>query len=392
MDLYTLNENFLAKDMIDQFTSAIWTERYSLAGDVQLVVPATPKNITVLSPGIFLSLRGSKEVMQIQTQSIEDNLMTVTGETLVKFLNERFAWFKNPESTDAGERIKDYVDDTKKPGQFISEIVNKTAISPTSFGGAYAPADLNWPLEVLPALTLGAIDTSGTAKRLTMPVGPVYDGISRLATDEGVGISLYLNSADTLTGYTLKFKTYQGKDRTSTQTTYPLIRLVPELDSISDVKELHSIASYKNVAYVYYQGIITEHLAEPTLPSPEGFARRSLVVNPEGDPAGHQVTLPGQWGRPYTVTVVDAGDIAAFRAQIAKDALANNNYIRAIDGEVSRTNEYVFGTDYDLGDIIELEGLTGTIQKARVTEYIRAHDSTGERAYPTLSVLEPSAA
>jgi hypothetical protein len=387
MDLYTLNENFLAKDMIDQFVSAIWTERYSVAGDVQLVVPATSRNITALTPGTFLSLRGSQEVMHLQTQSIEDNLMTVTGETLVKFLNERFAWFKNPETTDADERIKDRVDDTKKPGQFISDVVDKTVIHPTSFGGAYAPADLNWPLEVIPALTLGDIDASGEVKRLTMPIGPVYDGISRLATDEGVGISLYLASANPLTGYSLKFKTYQGKDLTSTQTTYPLVRLVPELDAISNIKELHSISNYKNVAYVYYQGKITEYLAEPTLPSPEGFARRVLIVDPEGNPAGHQETRIGQWGRPYTVTVVDSADIDAFLEQTAKDALANNNYIRAIDGEVSRDTEFVFGKDYALGDIIELEGLTGTIQKARVTEYIRTHDNTGERAYPTLAVI-----
>jgi hypothetical protein len=387
MDLYTLNENFLAKDMIDQFVSAIWTERYSVAGDVQLVVPATERSITILAPGTFLSLRGSKEIMHIQTQSIENELMTVTGETLPKFLDERFVWSTNPESSDVDERIKDYIDDTKKPGQFISDVVYKMVINPATFTGSYAPANLNWPLEIIPALTLGDIDASGTVKRLSVPIGPVYEGISRVATDEGVGISLYLHSADALLGYSLKFKTYQGKDRTSVQSTYPLVRLVPELDSISNLKELHSIATYKNVAYVYYQGIITEHLAEPTLPSPEGFARRSLVVDPEGNPAGHQETMIGQWGRPYTVTVVDSGDIAAFRAQIAKDALANNNYIRSIDGEVSRATEYVFGTHYGLGDVIELQGLTGTIQKARVTEYIRAHDSTGERAYPTLSVI-----
>jgi hypothetical protein len=96
VDLYTLTDTFLAKDPVDQFVSAIWNERYSAAGDVQLVVAATGENLKLLADGTFLALRGSKEVMQIQTQSIEKGLMTVVGTSLTEFLNQRVAWFKNP--------------------------------------------------------------------------------------------------------------------------------------------------------------------------------------------------------------------------------------------------------------------------------------------------------
>jgi hypothetical protein len=74
VDLYTLSDTFLAKDPVDQFVSAIWNERYSAAADVQLVVAATGENLSLLADGTFLGLRGSKEVMQIQTQSIEKGL------------------------------------------------------------------------------------------------------------------------------------------------------------------------------------------------------------------------------------------------------------------------------------------------------------------------------
>ena len=70
----------------------------------------------------------------------------------------------------------------------------------------------------------------------------------------------------------------------------------------------------------------------------------------------------------------------------ARDALANNNFVKVIDGEIIPQNEYVFGTDYGLGDLIELEDPHGTIQKARITEYIRSSDSNGFRSYPTVSV------
>ena len=383
MDLYTLSPTFLADQVVDEYASAIWTERYSAAGDTQLVVPATQKNIDLLAEGTFLALRGSKEVMQLQTQSIDKGMMTVVGTSLVGFLNERQSWFSNPGTTGPSDRISDYTRDTLTPGNFIAYVVERMVIDPLSFTGDWADANLDWGHEVIPGLELGAVDDTGPDKRLTVTVGPLYDAIAQVAMKEGVGISLYLDSADPVTGYVLKFTTYRGQDRTSAQSTNPVIRLSPELNSISDLKEVRSIANFKNVAYVYYQGEVTEHLLEPSEPEPEGFDRRVLVTNAEGEPVGRKVT--GSSG--YSYTVVGSGEIAAFREQNARDELANHNYIRALDGQTSPHNDYKYGVDYGLGDVIELEGTTGLISNARVTEYIRSDDQQGEREYPTISVI-----
>lgn len=386
MDLYTLTDTFLAKDQVDEFVSAIWTERYTAAGDFQLVVPATESNIEILKEGTYLALRGSDEVMSIETQQIENKLLTCTGMTLVEALNRRFLWAHNPESSATDERIRDYVDLTKKPGEFISDLVTKWAISPSTFPAGYTAANLDWANEDIEFLTLGAVDTSGTVQRLTATVGPLYDAIAALADQYKVGISLYLDSADPVTGFSLKFKTYQGVDRTS-DGVVDLVRLVPGLDDISDIKEIRSNAMFKNVVYVYYQGVITKHLLEPLEPEPEGLDRRVLIVDAEGAPtATGKYQTDWRWGN-YGQVYVSPADITAFREQNAKDAFANHNYIRAIDGQTSPITDYKFGEHYGLGDVIELEGLTGAISKARVTEYIRSQDKTGERSYPTISVV-----
>lgn len=393
MDLYTLSDTFLAKDPIDEFVSAIWTERYSVKGDCQIVAQATTEMIDKLKEGTYLSLRGSKEVMLLESQSIEKGLLTVIGGTLPGFLDQRAGWFKNPDynGTDVIEKIVDYTEELATVGQFIANVVDKMVINPVTLVAPFDTANLTWALDAIEHLSLGPVDTSGTPKRLTLPVGPLYKSISDLATKEGVGISLYLDSADPDSGYSLKFTTYRGIDH-STGGAGELVRLVPDMDSIQDLKELRSIATYKNVAYVYYQGTITKYLAEPLLPEPEGFARRVMVVTPEGNPTGHSETTPwhGGYGG-FTSIVVGPADIAAFLEQNAKDALANNNYIRAIDGQSSPTSDYKYGVHYGLGDVIELEGLTGTISKARITEYIRSQDQTGEREYPTISVITPDA-
>jgi hypothetical protein len=387
VDLYTLTDTFLPADEIDEFVSAIWTERYSSAGDVQIVLPALPKNIEMLQEGKFLALRGTKEIMQLETQSIENGLLTVVGTTLITFLNERYVWAKNPVD-DPEARIVDYTDETKTPGQFISDVVTKMVITPVAFTGAWADSNLDWANDAIPHLTLGAVDASGVAKRLTAPIGPLYDSIQEIADKEGVGISMYLDSADEILGYSIKFKTYQGLDRTSGQDVNELVKLSPDLDSLSDLKEVRSISGYKNVAYVYYKGKIYTYYADPDTPVPEGFARRVLITDPDAEPPGHKETHKQfTGGGTYTTVVVSPEDVAAFLEQNARDALANHNYIQAVDGQTSPIDQYQYGVDYGLGDVIELEGLTGTLSKARVTEHIRSQDQTGEKSYPTISVI-----
>lgn len=391
MDLFTLTENFLADEMVDNYNSAIWTERYSKAGDFQIVAPATEEVVAMLAPGKFLGLRGSQEVMIIETQQIEDKLVTVIGQSLVTFLNQRFLWVKNPASSDPDQRVADLTDTTRTPGEFISNLVYITVIDTTAFTGiGWVDANLEWADEEIQYLTLGAVDASGPDVRLTAALGPLYDAVTYVAEAEDVGISLYLHSADPITGYSLKFKTYRGLDRTSDQSTNSMVRLTPNMDTLNDVKEIRSIAEFKNVVYVYYEGEISVHYAEGITTPPLGFDRRVLITDAEGAPVGHKVTAPGSWtqGGGYSYTIVDEADKAAFRAQNARDALANHNYIRAIDGETSPISDFKYGTDYGLGDVIELEGFGGSLSKARVTEYIRAQDNVGEREYPTITVVD----
>ena len=50
-------------------------------------------------------------------------------------------------------------------------------------------------------------------------------------------------------------------------------------------------------------------------------------------------------------------------------------------------NQFQYGIHYNLGDVIEVEGNTGVVQSARITEYIRSQDAAGEKAYPTVSMI-----
>lgn len=393
-----MNENFIADQVVDEFQSAIWTERYSSAGELQIILPASAYYLETLKEGTYLGLVGTNEVMEVQTASTDDGMLTVVGKSLLNFLGNRIHW---PRTTDEAQPVGDYTPaDDIQLGTLLADRVNKMVIDPEPFTGAvgtpWPTMNLEWDLDTIEFLQLGTVDTTGVAKRWTVPVGPLYSVIQPLAEQDALGMRLYLESADPDVGYVLRFATYRGVDHSSTNPDPDaLIRLTPNLDNLTGVKEIKSIDGYKNVVYVVYQNEISVHYEDPDN-IPVGLKRRVMVRDAEGEPIG-TTQVPdflsgsgGYYGGVYSRTVVGPTDIVKFRDQNAKDALANNNYIKAVDGQVSQINNYQFGTDYGMGDILELEGLTGTLQKARVTEYIRAQDATGEREYPTLSVITPA--
>lgn len=378
MELYTLTSRFLPKDRINEFTSAIWTERYFSAGDVQLVVPATPEMIQMLKPGTFLWLRGTMEIMQLESHSIEDGLLTVTGNSALKFLNERQAWFTNPEydGTDTNvAMMAPYTSDTQTAGQLISNTVYNQVVISAPWAAPFDPINLQWVADHFPGLELGPVDDNGTPERFTIPLGPLYDGIQKLAQDEGVGLKLYLYAAGYNSGFIFRFATYRGKDRTSDQSVHQVVRLTPKMDALNDVQEIRSIAKYKNVFYVNYKNLITTHYI-PGLDIPTGFDRRTMLVD-----------APDIFFNPLLPDFFEK--VAGFRAQVARNTMANYLYIQAVDGKVSSKIPYDYGVDYGLGDVIELQGYTEVFSKARVVEYIRSQDQYGEQEYPTLAVLDP---
>lgn len=370
MDLFTLDRTFQRDKVIDEYMSLIWTERFTEKGDMELVLPSTPERRTALAEGTFVGILDSDVPMLIETQSIEEGLLTCKGNTLDTFFNEREIWI----STDPDVSTWDL---RGTPGGILEYIVQHQLIAGTFVNdeGLLIGGDLN----AIPYLVIGDIDTSGDPVSVKIPIGPVYDGMLPIAQTYHLGLKVYLSRSDAF-GYELTFTAYKGLDRTSDQLENNLVQFSSQLDSLTNVKELHSLADFKTVAYVF-----PPDWSSSTSPAVEyapgvdtaavGFDRRILVTRAtdisadQVDPAVPGVTL------------------ASLMTQMAKDALANNNFTKIIDGEVVPQSQYKYGTDYMLGDIIELKGQDEVIQHAQITEFIRSKDATGERSYPTVSVV-----
>jgi hypothetical protein len=377
MEPFTLTRGFLKQDIIDGFLSAIWTERYYGDSEVEMVVPATKDMIQKLQVGTFLGLDGSDEIMILESANIENGELKVKGIALLPWLNNRFI------RTTAAHQDKYWNISGGPPGWVLWAIIYYMCVQ----GSPYLDGTINIGVSnpqalVIPGLGLRAYDSSGNPITVGVPFGPVYDAMREIATTYEVGMQITLESA-TDSSYSLGFRSYRGLDRTSGQNVNGIVRFSPQMDSFTNIKELQSIAALKTLVYSFAPGLNPAE-GEPDLrttpgvsslsgPQYSGFDLRALLVFAED------------------VTTDQVGGSSAVLLDIlnsrSRDALNNHQFVKAVDGEIVPLNQFKYGVHYNLGDVIEVQGNSEIVSSSRVTEYIRAQDKAGERAYPTVAML-----
>jgi sulfur carrier protein ThiS len=367
-----MDRNFRKEDIIDGFSSCIWTERYYGDSEVELVVPATAQMIRLLPEGVFLGLNDSNRVMIVETVSIEDGKLKASGISLLPWMDNRFirasALHEDRYWYIAGWPV----------GRVLWHILYSMCVAGSPFLNGSINTGIPSPERfVIPGLGLDDYDTSGPNVSVGVPYGPVYKAMREIAVTYEIGMQISLTLVSD-TSYSLGFRSYKGLDRTTDQTENPVVRFSPQMESFTDIKELRSIAALKTQVYSFAPGNPDGLATVPggsSLPGTEytGFDLRALMTFEE------DITTDMISG-----SATNLVNILNSRAQ---DALITNRYIVAVDGEIVPESQFKYGVHYSLGDVIEVQGNSGAVQAARVTEYIRAQDEAGERAYPTVTMI-----
>lgn len=375
MDVYTLNKNFQQDNVIDAFETLVWTERFSKMGEVVLEVPDTPANRLAIPEGKFLSIPASQEVMIAETRSAENGILKIEGSSLVSIFQSRL--IKKSWDNKYG-----FTSFSGTPGVIANLFVQNFAVpgypgSLIDFGG-FATA------ETIPNLSVASADTTDLTS-IVYPAkhGQLYDSLKEFCESYNLGFRILLTSVTAPSSYTLQFVARAGRDLTSTQSTYPSVKFSSAMDSLMDPKELRSIKGYKNNAYAFAPNVLSTSAiygvayARPSDVSLTGFDKRTLLVLADDI-------------QPADVDITTSGGIQALKdllTQKARNELANNNYVKMVDGEVVPQSMFKYGIDYMLGDIVELVVADGDSSAARISEYIYTQDQDGFKAYPTLSVI-----
>lgn len=372
MEPYTLDRNFKKCNIIDGFTSVIWTERYYGDSEVQMVVPPSNDMIQKLREGTFLGLAGSDEIMMIETVEPEEDKLKVNGISLLPWLDNRFI------RTSAAHEDRYWYISGMPAGEVLWTIVYNMCVEGSPYLDGTIPIGVvNPELLAIPGLGLNNYDSSGGDISVGVPYGPVYKALKEIATTYEVGMQITLDEV-TDTSYSLGFRSYKGLDRSSNQSDNSVVRFSPEMDSFTNIKELRSIAALKTLVYAFAPS------------NPDGLATTPGVSSLSGpEYAGFDLRALLVFADDITTDMVggSSANLVNVLNSRADDALTNNHFVQAVDGEIVPDNQFKYGQHYNLGDIIEVEGNSGAVQTARITEYIRAQDESGEKAYPTVTMI-----
>lgn len=359
MELYTLDSLFRRNQVVDDFESLIWTERFSSMGDFEMHIRSTPGTRQLLQTDTRVAVNTSMRVGTIET--VEDgtdadgkSILTVTGRSLESILTDRVAKDTMGSLTTDPKWVI-----TGLPAAIARRIFNETCVT-----SLLAPGD------AIPFYTPGNIMPTDTnpepTQSVTIEIEPssVYDAIKQICDLYDLGFRLIRN----FDASQLYFNIYAGSNRTTQQSVLPPVVFSPSLDNLQNTTSLRSSAANKTVAYVFSPVGSTVVYAEGIDPEVEGFERRVLMVKADD------------------ITDPVPANATALMVQRGKDELSKNKSFAAFDGELSKNSNYKYGIDYNLGDMVEQRSIDNAVSLMRVTEQIFVSDGEGERAYPTLQV------
>jgi hypothetical protein len=360
MEIQTLDSSFQADQLVENYETAIWTERYAVAGDFQLTFNNIPAGLAQLPEGSFVTLRESTVPMRVETHKIEKKknavpVLTVTGRSCeacwlelrqsVKDLpaaTGRPAWTMgaNKESDAAYKAMRVVLGDAarSKDGVELLPIISP-AVDPLD---AIPQANLVLPVDF----------ETGTTNTYEIKAQNLYTTVLELIAANNHGIKAVRHRDGSPW---IDIEIYNGANLTDE------IVFDARFDQIDDATYLLSKQGSTNVAYVYGSGG-SQKVLKTQAPEPSGLDRRVLLVD-------------------------DGGATAETRTNRGLVELYKYNATALFDGQVAEQVAIDYNKKYFLGDILKLTGQYGLSQDVRVTEFIRSSDNSGTKAYPTFEAV-----
>lgn len=361
MDLITLNENNQESKLIENYDSLVWTERFNTVGDFVLTTGNVDWFMANLPEGKRLSLRESNHVMVVETHKIErpknqGAKLTITGRSFESILDRRASvrdlagskWLvsvKKPSDTAYYAMTQVCVNGILSQGdRFPSSMVVFPTPSDYLAGNSFDIV-MEIPAGNLLETVLQLLQMEAPANNAVIPnrVAVLPHGIRAVRPNSS--------------GTAIAIEIYLGVDRSES------VYFDATRSLLDDGTYLFSKVGSANIAYLSGQGVSGYLTAGGT--EQVGLERR--VIWRKSNDANTAELLGNEGSMELSQKPVTA----------------------LFDGSINQdVSPYIYGRDYNLGDVVRLVGDYGMETKARVTEFIRSVDATGRKAYPTLSAIQ----
>lgn len=350
--------------------SATWIERYVQPGEFTIKAPVSSNLRTKLPVGSLISHVNTLEVMMVESHEIDDNVkdkepeIEIKGTSLDSYLKHR----------NVGDDIETYVAGGHR--LYVSTEPYLLAFD-TSWEqarvliAAHINSVFNIPNDdvsgFVPISNQQHIGSSTTEERL-IKLGNLHQAVLDLLAIDDFGIKVVRPNSSNVDPTSTEFRIHNGNDLTDS------------------VIFSYAFGDIPNAQYFWSdRALKTDYLCVSTYfrlrsdSGVTGFPRRVLFVDCT-DLDGHLNDVQAADGA-FTEGIGDAMDVRGqmfLRAQTSKSILS---------ADVSRQTQYKFREDYDVGDIVTVNGNYDVSSYMRVTEHVEFQDENGENGYPTLSAL-----
>lgn len=352
MLLVVLNKNFENVGIVDEYKSLIWTERYYECGDFQLEVPATSYMISLLSQDYYLYSSETDVLMiieeiQINTDVESGNYLLVSGRSLESILDRRIIWNQTVLSGNVESCVK--------------KLITENIISPKNSDRKIANFKFKNSTDAV--VRNEYLEAQFTGDNL-------YDAICKICQTYEFGFRI------TLEGTNFVFQLYYGADRSYAQKKLPYIVYSPKFDNIISSDYLESKKNYKNVTLVAGEGEGAEQKTK-AVGKAKGIDRRELYTEAKDIST-----------RVDSETELTEEEYYAQLEERGYEELSDYQEMISFDAEIDYDTNFIYGQNYLIGDIVQIVNEYGIEARSRVIEYIRSHDESGSKAYPTFMQTE----
>lgn len=441
MQAYLLDKNYIAQEILDEYDSFLWTDRYYECGDFEYYTGATKEKIDAWKVGYFLKTSFSDRVMIIENRDIDTDVedgpkLKITGESAEALLKRRVIIEKVTYEKNTNVQT------------IIKEIITKNLINPSD-------EKRKIPNFIFEDSTDTTITAAVLKKKKEFYGEEVYTVVQEMCEAYGFGFKVTLDSQNRFI-----FKLYNGVDRSFNQKALPYVVFSPEFDNIANTSYDYTTVDKQNVVYlksgdednpsgtweedtlddeehtkikrlntnnalrIIQVGTDTgidrkEHWATTTAdceyteeemkargytkPTKPEFGYWSDSTDEDGNPIKiwHDDESVSQETKEAAQEAYDNALKAYEKAakkpesviiqELTKEANEKLDEVKPkadFEGDADLTHQFQYGIDYNLGDMLELINEFKMEGNVRMTEIIFSHDSSGETIVPSFRSLQ----
>lgn len=341
MDWYKLDSAFAPTSLIENYSSAIWTERYSSSGDFEIITTNVPYLFPLLTLGDFVSHAKTNQVCIVENKEITQNEdgakeLKVSGRTIDCFLEHR-GFPINVNGT------------SYQPLGVMNAILNSGTVRPSSHP------------RIFTTNIHSSASSYGAEYWESGEMTSFYDALWDYLNGNEFGIRSDRRSITVGTPNQIRMQLYKGTDISAQASAIFSV----ERGDIADAKYLWTNVDKKNVVWMketdgLYIPVDGTGTTNDTL---VGYDRREGLYP-------RQLSTMGDTTRMQTL---GRRNVKKHQQQLFVEATATPEALPT------------YKVQYDLGDTIMFHGDYNVRQTLTVEEYTYISDGEGDRDYPAFA-------